>query len=109
MQIAPPLLVPLELVPLSVLHRRAAVARRSLGAAQAREVLARHVDLDAAMDAAPHLTSPGCCRIGAPKWAVSAAAMVAQGGGAPKRSASDPTSRAAARRICETVGPLVAS
>ena len=48
MQIAPPLLVPLELVPLSVLHRRAAVARRSLGAAQAREVLARHVDLDAA-------------------------------------------------------------
>ena len=102
MQIAPPLLVPLELVPLSVLHRRAAVARRSLGAAQAREVLARHVDLDAV----PHLTSPGCCRIGAPKWAVSAAAMVAQGGGAPKRSASDPTSRAAARRICETVGPL---
>ena len=86
MQIAPPLLVPLELVPLSVLHRRAAVARRSLGAAQAREVLARHVDLDAV----PHLTSPGCCRIGAPKWAVSAAAMVAQAkwSGSSKWSAS---------------------
>ena len=32
-----------------VLHRRAAVAGRSLGAAQASEVLARHVDLDAAL------------------------------------------------------------